>query len=320
MNNPAVNLKPLVVSEDHASQRIDNFLIRELKKVPRQLIYKLLRKNAIRVNKKRVKPDYRVQAGDSIFLPSSLIIAPKTEISAKHCPSPGAILALEKSILHEDANIIILNKPAGFASHGGSGISFGVIETMRHARPKLKNLELVHRLDRDTSGCLILAKKRSILKELHQLLREGKVKKIYTVLLKGKWRGKTQTVSAALRKNQLKSGERMVMIDANGKVAHTTFSPKQIFPEASLMEVDLGTGRTHQIRVHAAHIDHPIAGDTKYGDKNFNSLMLKKGLRRLFLHAFSIKFYLPSTKQNIAVIAPLPNELNNVITNTDSSK
>ncbi|MFA6409640.1 MAG: RluA family pseudouridine synthase [Gammaproteobacteria bacterium] len=311
MNTPAVKIKPLIVSEDHASQRIDNFLIRELKKVPRELIYKLLRKKAIRVNEKKVKPEYRVQPGDVISLPSTLVIsAPKAEtIAGIHGPSAQAIQTLEKNILHEDANLIILNKPAGFASHGGSGISFGVIETMRHARPKLKNLELVHRLDRDTSGCLILAKKRSILKELHELLRQNKIKKTYTVLLKGKWRGKTQKVSAALRKNQLQSGERMVMIDPNGKVAHTTFSPKQIFPQASLMEVDLGTGRTHQIRVHAAYVNYPIAGDTKYGDKAFNAFMEKKGLRRLFLHATELNFYLPSTEKNFTVSAPLPEEL-----------
>lgn len=307
--------KNLIVSEDHASQRIDNFLIRELKKVPRELIYKLLRKKAIRVNEKRIKPEYRVQPNDVISLPPTLVIpTPKVEsITGLHGPSKQAMQTLEKNILHEDGNIIILNKPAGFASHGGSGISFGVIETMRHARPKLKNLELVHRLDRDTSGCLILAKKRSILKELHELLRQGKVKKIYTVLVKGKWRGKAQKVSAALRKNQLKSGERMVMIDANGKVAHTTFRPKKIFPQASVMEVDLGTGRTHQIRVHAAYIDHPIAGDTKYGDKAFNAFMEKKGLKRLFLHASSLQFHLPSTKQNISVNAPLPEELNRTL-------
>jgi len=314
VNKTNQKLINFTIDADHTDQRIDNYLFSKFRKVPKSLIYRMLRKGAIRVNKKRAKPEYKLQNGDLIRLPH---IETEMTVTDKK-PSDQAMKVLEKGILYEDEDLLVLNKPAGMASHGGSGITFGVIETMREARPQTKSLELVHRLDKDTSGCLILAKKRSILKELHELLRASNIKKKYLVLVKGKWQGGVRKVDVALIKNQLKSGERMVVADEAGKKSLTTFRPRQIFSMASLLEVDLGTGRTHQIRVHATHIGHPIAGDEKYGDKQFNSIMHKKGLKRLFLHAASLSIYLPSKEKTITVKAPLPKELNEILNTIDS--
>lgn len=311
---PASSTKPLtfLVDSDHAGQRIDNFLFSKFRKIPKGLIYKIMRKGSIRVNKKRVKPEYKLVDGDEIRTPH---IATEMTVTNQK-PSSLSMKILEKSILYEDESIIVLNKPTGMASHGGSGINFGVIETMRAARPQNKILDLVHRLDRDTSGCLILAKKRSILKELHELMRTNKIKKKYLVLVRGKWQGVTRKINVALVKNQLQSGERMVVADEEiGKKSISTFHPRKILKSASLLEVDLGTGRTHQIRVHAAYINHHVAGDQKYGDKNFNALMHQCGLRRLFLHAASVSIYLPSKDKTFTVKAPLPKELEDVLHN-----
>jgi 23S rRNA pseudouridine955/2504/2580 synthase len=243
---------------------------------------------------------------------------PTNEIKTQ--PSLKIMQNLEQNILYEDANIIILNKPAGIAAHGGSGISFGVIETMRANRPEIKNLELVHRLDRATSGCLILAKKHSALRELHEMLRLGKIKKKYLVLVRGQWQGGKRKVEVELVKNQLQSGERLVKVKSFGndqyskaKKALTVFQPEKIFKEASLLAVTLGTGRTHQIRVHAQALDHQVAGDEKYGDKIFNKLMHEKGLKRMFLHASSLTFKLSGSDKAIAIAAPLPIELQNLL-------
>lgn len=297
------------IEDDHSPQRIDNYLFRQLKKVPKGLIYRLLRQKAIRVNNKRIKPEYKLQAGDIISIPN---IEQET-LATTSTPSQKSIDLLEKSILYEDENLIILNKPANIAAHGGSGISFGIIEIMRVARPKLKNLELVHRLDKSTSGCLILAKKRAVLKEIHELLRASKVKKKYLLLVKNKWIGGTRKVNVALSKNDIKSGERMVTADDDGKKSITIFHPKKIFKDMALLEAELCTGRTHQIRVHATHIHHPLAGDEKYGDKVFNAKMHKLGLKRLFLHAESINFFLKSSNKIINITAPIPKELQNII-------
>jgi 23S rRNA pseudouridine955/2504/2580 synthase len=299
------------IDTDHGAQRIDNFLFNRLKGVPKSHLYKMLRKGVIRVNKKRAKADYHLNAGDKIYLPTGM--TEKSEEAIEKKPHPEAIKTLEKSILFEDDNLIILNKPSGFSSHGGTGVNFGVIEIMRAARPELTGLSLVHRLDRDTSGCLILAKKRSILQELHTLIHRNKIKKTYLVLVKGKWKTGVIKVSASLLKNQVSSGERMVKVDAEGKASLTTFKPKKIFSFCSLLEADLGTGRTHQIRVHATHSGHPVAGDDKYGDRDFNKIMKNYGLKRLFLHAEHINFYLPSTKQIVNFSAPLDAELKAVL-------
>ena len=221
--------------------------------------------------------------------------------------------ALKDSVLYEDKRILILNKPSGMAVHGGSGVSYGVIEALRQLRPDDHYLELVHRLDRDTSGCLIIAKKRSALRQLHELLREGKMRKRYIAMVKGHWQGSEKRVDAPLHKFTLQSGERMVKVSDQGKSALSVFRPLATGKHASLVEVELHTGRTHQIRVHAATIGFPIAGDDKYGDREFNSRMKKHGLNRLFLHARSLEFTLNEPHKEIAVNAPFDRELENVM-------
>lgn len=296
----------ITIAEDYAGQRIDNFLFKKLRNVPKSRIYKMLRKGEVRVNKKRIHQDYKIQANDIVRIP------PFWSESTGAAKTPSATLTklLLDSIAYEDQGLIIINKPAKVAAHGGSGINFGAIETMRHARPDLKDLELVHRLDRDTSGCLMLAKKHSTLRAIHGLIREGLVKKTYLALLCGQLL-KEQEVNAPIMKNQLQSGERVVKVSLNGKKALTVFKPLKIYKNATLVEIELHTGRTHQIRVHAAYIGHPVAGDEKYGDKDFNSEMKQLGLNRLFLHAKSLHFYLPTGKL-ISVSLPLSPELANV--------
>lgn len=237
----------------------------------------------------------------------------RAEPGTAQAPGKKLITLIEQSILYEDEGLLILNKPAGIAVHGGSGLSFGVIEILRASRPEAPLLELVHRLDRETSGCLIIAKKRSVLRHLHQLLREeGGVDKRYQALLQGKWRGGDRKVSAALRKNILQSGERVVKVEAEGKESQTLFRPLRRWATATLVEAMPLTGRTHQIRVHAAHLGQPIAGDEKYGNADFNRVMQDKGLRRLFLHAASLKFT-TAGGETIGVTAPLSPELVKVL-------
>lgn len=286
---------PIVINENSAEQRIDNFLFKTLKGVPKSHIYRMLRKGAIRINKKRVKPSYKLQLDDQIRLPQ-VRVATREE----HKPGARVIELLQNCILYEDDNLLVINKPTGIAVHGGSGINFGVIDIVRAMRPNIKFIELVHRIDRDTSGCLLLAKKRSILKELHALLRENKVEKIYLALLRGHWQGGKRKVDVALLGNK---------ISDQGKTAITEFKPRQKFANASLMEAILHTGRTHQIRMHAAFLGCPIAGDDKYGDREFNKAMKKIGLKRLFLHAYSLKFTIPSIGQTINIKADLDAEL-----------
>lgn len=313
----AVALKPKVqfveISADHAGQRIDNYLICQLKGVPKSLVYRIVRKGEVRVNKGRIKPEYRLKEGDMVRIPP-VRQAEKKEVGK--APA-GLLKQLESCILFEDKRILVLNKPSGLAVHGGSGLSYGLIEALRELRPNDKNLELVHRLDRDTSGCLIIAKKRSALRRLHEQLREGLMDKHYMTLLKGKWQGRSQWVDAPLLKNVVKSGERLVFVDNKGKEARTQFIPYCVGDTASLMSVKLDTGRTHQIRVHAQHLGFPIAGDNKYGDEEFNRHLKRKGLKRLFLHAFSLRFHLPDTETGenipISIEAPLDEKLVNVL-------
>lgn len=301
------------ISADHAGQRIDNYLMCQLNGVPRSLVYRIVRKGEVRVNKGRIKPEYRLKEGDMVRIPPVRQAEKKEPGKA----SDKVLKQLESRILFEDKRILVLNKPSGLAVHGGSGLSFGLIEALRELRPSDKNLELVHRLDRDTSGCLIVAKKRSALRRLHEQLREGSMDKRYMTLLKGKWKGRSKWVDAPLLKNVVKSGERLVFVDAKGKEARTQFIPYSIGEEASLMSVKLDTGRTHQIRVHAQHLGFPIAGDDKYGDDEFNRQLKSKGLKRLFLHAFSLKFYLPDPETGedipISVEAPLDEALVNTL-------
>jgi 23S rRNA pseudouridine955/2504/2580 synthase len=274
--------------------------------LPKSRLYRILRKGEVRVNKKRIKPDYRLKTGDSVRIPPVRVSTERVVIAR---PSPSAQSLLNNSVLYEDKHLLLINKPSGIAVHGGSGIQFGVIEIMRHMQPHATYLELAHRLDRDTSGCLLLVKKPSILKEIHELLRNGKVTKKYRALVKGDWPKNLHCIDAPLKKFELQSGERMVHVDQEGKAATTEFRVLERFGIATLLEVNLLTGRTHQIRVHAAHAGHALAGDDKYGDKEFNKQIRMQGCKRLFLHATSLSFILPSSGQEVIVNAGLDSEL-----------
>lgn len=280
----------LEIGPEAAGQRIDNFLRTQLKGVPKTLIYRILRKGEVRVNKGRIKPEYKLQAGD-------LVRVPPLRLAERDEPAPlaqGLLERLEAAIVHEDKALILLNKPAGIAVHGGSGLSYGVIEALRQLRPEARDLELVHRLDRDTSGLLMIAKKRSMLRHLHEALRGDGVDKRYLALVRGFWPSARKQVSAPLQKNTLRSGERMVEVDEEGREALTLFRVLRRFGDfATLVEAKPVTGRTHQIRVHARHAGHPIAGDAKYGDEEFTREIRALGGKRLFLHAYSLVVPLP---------------------------
>jgi 23S rRNA pseudouridine955/2504/2580 synthase len=288
-------------------QRLDNFLLRTLSGVPRSRVYRLLRRGEVRVNGKRSKADYRLAATDEVRLP------PVHDARAEGAPArgvPDALLAtVREAIIHEDERLLVLNKPAGLAVHGGSGLSFGVIEALRALRPD-ESLELAHRLDRDTSGCLLVARKPAALRALHALLREGQVEKHYAALVAGRWRLGRKTIDAPVLTHTRQGGERMVRVHASGKIALSVFAPQKSFGElATFMDVVIQTGRTHQIRVHAAFAGHPVAGDEKYGDREFNRRMHKLGLRRMFLHAAAVSFNWPDTKQPFAIAVELPDDL-----------
>jgi 23S rRNA pseudouridine955/2504/2580 synthase len=306
LDRPAVQW--VEISAEEAGQRIDNFLQRCLKGVPKSRIYRLLRKGEVRVNKGRTRPEYRIQRGDQVRIPP-------VRMAAVGSPAPSVKEAdrLLDAVLYEDERLLVLNKPAGMAVHGGSGLSFGVIEALRALRPAAPFLELVHRLDRDTSGCLLIAKRHSELRTLHELLRNGQVEKRYLLLVQGEWRQGQREVRAALKKNLLRGGERLVQIDPEGKDAVTRFRLLESYPGASLLEAELKTGRTHQIRVHAAHAGHPLAGDDKYGDAGFNRQMRALGLKRLFLHAHYVAFRDADRGRAVAVSAPMSADLRNVI-------
>jgi 23S rRNA pseudouridine955/2504/2580 synthase len=306
---PTNSVKYLTIDPDFSDQRIDNFLITRLKGVPKTHIYRILRKGEVRVNKKRIQPSYRLQAGDQVRIPPVKLADPNKPVQ----PSNSLMETLKSRVLYEDKLLLIMNKPSGIAVHGGSGVKLGLVEALRSIYPKSPHLELAHRLDSDTSGCLILAKKRSALKELHELLRLGKMRKLYYALTKGSWKKSELRVEAPLQKNQLSGGERIVKVQKDGKPSLTVFRPIKSFAEGMLVEAELFTGRTHQIRVHAQYRGHPIAGDEKYGDRDFNKLMKQQGLDRLFLHAHTIEFVLPSTGQHVKVSAPLDSDLEDLI-------
>lgn len=310
-DRPITKSNNLIIDEDYAGQRIDNFLFNKLKDIPKSRVYRMLRHGEVRVNKGRIRPSYKLQPNDAIRVPPFWSETNEVE-ATRGKPGSNLIKLLLDSVIFEDDKILVVNKPTGIASHGGSGINFGVIETLRAARPDLKNLELVHRLDRDTSGSIILAKKRSALRQLHELIRSGEIFKKYILLVRGQWKNGERIVDAPLLKNQLSSGERIVTVKQAGKESVTIFRSIKVGAEKSLLEAELKTGRTHQIRVHAAHIGYPIAGDEKYGDKVFNGEMKKLGLKRLFLHAKEIRFaWADGTKVNL--VATLDPELNKII-------
>ncbi|HZF15661.1 MAG TPA: RluA family pseudouridine synthase [Steroidobacteraceae bacterium] len=296
------------VAADCAGQRIDNYLLRILKTVPRSRIYRLLRKGEVRVGGRRVKPEHRLKAGDSVRIPPV-----RLESASQIAPPRPMREQLRQAIVFEDKNLIALDKPAGIAVHGGSGLSLGVIEALRAERPR-EALELVHRLDRDTSGCLLIARNRKTLRELHALIRDGAMEKRYLALVRGNWQFGEKRIDVPLQTEHRRSGERHVRAAARGKESVSVFKPAQFFgARATLLEIEIQTGRTHQIRVHAGHTGHPVAGDEKYGDAGFNEEMRSFGLERLFLHAHSVAFSWPGSQEPAHFSAPLPVELRTVI-------
>jgi 23S rRNA pseudouridine955/2504/2580 synthase len=296
------------VDDNAAGQRLDNYLVREMKGVPRARLYRALRKGEVRVNKGRVRADYRLAIGDVVRLPP----LHQPEPSAPASISRRQIEQITRQIVHEDDNLLVIDKPSGLAVHGGSGLSFGLIECLRQMRPEARYLELVHRLDRDTSGVILIAKRAPILRELHRQLREKHIEKRYLALVAGKWPRAVRVVDAPLEKNVLQSGERMVRVSREGKRAITEFSVVERFKGATLIEVRPITGRTHQIRVHAQHAGFPLLGDEKYSDDRTEDFARQIGLKRLFLHAASLQFSLPDIGE-FTLRAPLEQTLENVL-------
>lgn len=295
----------VTVGAHEAGQRLDNFLLAQLKGVPKSRIYRMLRTGEVRVNKGRAKPMQRIAAGDVVRIPP-------LRMAEREVPAlpPQRVQAMRDAVLYEDEHLLILNKPPGLAVHGGSGVPYGLIELARASWSHLPGLELAHRLDRDTSGCLVLAKHREALLGVQRQLVEKTSHKAYLALLMGTWRGEARRIEAPLLKNELQGGERVVRVDARGKLAVSVFEPIERFDRlATLARVRIETGRTHQIRVHAQHMGHPLAGDDKYGDEDFNRQMKAFGLSRLFLHAEQLEFLHPVTECTLRVSAPLPDDL-----------
>ncbi|HEY2336559.1 MAG TPA: RluA family pseudouridine synthase [Burkholderiales bacterium] len=286
----------LEVGEDGVGQRIDNFLLRILKGVPKSHVYRVLRSGEVRVNSGRIKPEYRLKAGDRVRVPPIRTSAPR----------PAVLRPLALPSVYEDEALLIIDKPSGVAVHGGSGISFGVIESLRAERPQAKFLELAHRLDRDTSGLLIVVKKRAALVELHRMLREGEVEKVYLAVAKGIPDRLAFEVRESLHKYVTSEGERRVAVREDGKASATKVRVVKTGEAFSLLELRLLTGRTHQIRVHLQHAGHPIAGDDKYGDFPLNH---KLKIKRLMLHASSLSFKHPLSGAALAFKSPLPEEM-----------
>ena len=288
----------LEVGEESAAQRIDNFLLRRLKGVPKSHVYRVLRSGEVRVNSGRVKPEYRLKPGDRVRVPP-------IRVSAK----PAAPRPAEFPVVFEDQALLVVDKPAGVAVHGGSGVSYGVIESLGASRPHAKALELAHRLDRDTSGLLVVAKKRSALVALHRMLREGEVEKVYLAAVRGRWQGKAKEIRAPLHKYVTSRGERRVRVAEAGQAAVSQVKRLRANEVFSLLEVRLVTGRTHQIRVHLAHAGHPVLGDDKYGDFALNRSLARQGLERLFLHAHKLELVHPLSGEPLKLESPLPEEL-----------
>jgi 23S rRNA pseudouridine955/2504/2580 synthase len=298
--------------EGDDGQRLDNFLLRILGAVPRSLVYRILRTGQVRVNGKRAKPAYRLVAGDRVRLPPLQDAGTRQDSTEAKTPSRSLRDFVTAAVIHEDRDLIVVNKPAGVAVHGGSGVSFGVIEALRAVHPELKELELVHRLDRETSGCLLVAKRRAVLRDLHAQLREREMQKRYLALVAGKWPFGAKTIDLPLKTNLRQGGERVVRVHNDGQSAVTTFKPIEQFGKvATLLDIDLGTGRTHQIRVHAAHAGYPVAGDEKYGDREKDAKLKAYGLTRMFLHAASLTFR--RGDEPFTATAPLPPELQAVL-------
>ena len=299
-----------IITEDEAGQRIDNFLLKVCKGVPKSHVYRIVRSGQVRVDRKRVDASYRLEIGDVLRIPPIRIAEREEEIVA------GAQIKAELPVLYEDEALLVVDKPAGIAVHGGSGVSFGVIEALRRQRPQARFLELAHRLDRETSGILLVGKKRAALLALHDMFREGGTgtagrgaDKRYLVLVKGRWMDALRRVRLPLLKYLLDSGERRVRVADEGKASHTVFRLLARWENFSLLEAELKTGRTHQIRVHLAHLGFPIAGDDKYGDFSLNKALSKQGLHRMFLHAWKMRFPHPLSGESLSLEAPLPGAL-----------
>lgn len=300
------------ISADEAGQRVDNFLLAKLKGVPKSKIYRIVRKGEVRVNKGRVKPEYKLQAGDRVRVPPVSV----PERAPQALAGASLLRLLEESVVFEDDSLLVINKPSGLAVHGGSGVNLGLIEALRQARPDARFLELIHRIDRDTSGCIMIAKKRSMLRYMQQALREKSLKgsssgieKVYWALVDGTWSKRCKKIDLPLKKVELPSGENMVRVDASGKPSLTQFSVLQAYADCTLVEARPITGRTHQIRVHAQHVGHSLIGDAKYGFDQVNAVMRGRGFKRLFLHAAKLRFKLPESDDVTEVVAPLPDEL-----------
>ncbi|SFN27679.1 23S rRNA pseudouridine955/2504/2580 synthase [Nitrosospira briensis] len=314
-----------IIGEDSGGQRIDNFLIKRLKNVPKSHIYQLLRSGQVRLNSRRVRADHHLQPGDAVRIPPVRMTERNSSVGKRLARSQF----IPFEVLFEDEALIVVNKPAGVAVHGGSGVSFGIIEQLRAQHPDWKFLELVHRLDRETSGVLLLAKRRAALVELHRQIRAGMMEKRYLTLVKGSWRNARQSVKLPLNKYVTFHGERRVAVitDDKGKkegmAAHTIFTLRKSFRDFSLLEAELKTGRTHQIRVHLAHLGYPIAGDDKYGDFALNKELAKRTrgprLERMFLHAFQAGIIHPATLEKLSVEAPLTEDLAGFMSGLDDT-
>lgn len=309
--NPSLEVSWLTVDEESVGQRLDNYLIRHLKGVPKTHVYRIIRSGEVRVNKGRAAADTRIEMGDVVRLPPVRISDKVAEKAAQPAP------AREFPLLLEDDNLMAIDKPAGVAVHGGSGVSFGVIEQLRQARPQAKLLELVHRLDRETSGILLVAKKRSALKHLQDQFRERETGKTYMALVQGSWPEKLKVIDSALHKFLLPDGERRVKVttpdDPDGMRSITLVKVAERLMGCTLLEVTIKTGRTHQIRVHLASAGHPIAGDDKYGDFEWNKSLSKQGFKRMFLHAWRLQFTHPVSGQRVELKSAMPTELQSFV-------
>jgi len=301
----------VTIDESSEDQRLDNFLLKTLKNVPKSLIYRIIRKGEVRVNKGRAKPENRLQIGDSVRIPPVKV----PEAVRSHKPSQSLIQSLENAVVYESEQLLVVNKPSGLAVHGGSGVNLGLIEALRASPNAPKFLELVHRLDKDTSGCVMVAKKRSMLKYLQDLLRrETGVDKRYLALVEGKWPKRKTLVNLPLLKREAHGGERHVAVNhEQGKPSKTAYRVIETFAGATLVEAKPITGRTHQIRVHCQQNGHPIIGDSKYGAENVNKVFKKQGIKRLFLHAYALSLPLQNG-ETLELQAPLPEELERSLT------
>ncbi|HEX5125339.1 MAG TPA: RluA family pseudouridine synthase [Rhodocyclaceae bacterium] len=310
----AVSVRHICIGEEEVGQRIDNFLLRECKGVPKSHIYRILRSGEVRVNGGRIDQTYRLAMGDAVRIPP-------VRVAERQALATIPVAAQRNlDVVFEDDSLLVINKPAGLAVHGGSGISYGVIEQLRQQRPTARFLELVHRLDRDTSGLLIVAKRRAALTAMQDMMRAGTVEKRYVAMVSGRWANPLQHIRSALHKYLTEDGERRVSVSTNGKPSHSIVRLVKRWEQFSLVEVELKTGRTHQIRVHLQSVGFPLLGDDKYGDFPLNKILAKQGLQRMFLHSAVLRFNHPSSNLLLSLKAPLPDDLSRWIAHVDAAQ